>query len=278
MQQISNSKNLNIDTTIITQPKLNKNKQLSAAILNENTKGAIYIQTPPMIPPFGVTSYDGGKGIDSDAKTWSMSLKAQGPGTEFNDDINKLFEYLKSLDEKAIDYGLLNSQILFKKKYDEGQRTILQDLLYNKGVKPSVGADGTVYPDKITCKIMKKEDMSPDLLVFKDSQVPLEINGWDDLVNNIPKGAPLQAIIQPKIYFVNGKFGINFRLVQVKISNIQRPGRPISYAFSDLNEISTSSETSLTNVTNDKNKVVETDKKEETTYDSEGSEVDVDEA
>ena len=233
MQSVLTAKSLDIETTLITNPKLNKNKQLSAGIINSKTRSAVYIETPYLINPFGISSYDGGKTITEDQRTYSLSLKAAGGQNENTEDIQALFNYLKALDEKAIDYGLLHSQQIFKKKYEESQRSILVDLLYNRCVKASVGTDGTVYPDKITLKVMKNEQMLPDVLVFKDSPTPLEINNWDTLQNTIPKGTAIKVIMQPRLYFVNGKMGINFRVLQVKLPNFEKVGRPITYAFSE---------------------------------------------
>jgi hypothetical protein len=233
MQSVLTAKCLDIETVVITVPKLNKNKQLSAGIINSKTKSAVYIETPYLINPFGVTSYDGGKAIADDQRTYSLSVKAAGGQNENTDDIKTLFDFLKALDEKVIDYCQVNSQQIFKKKYEVGQRSILADLLFNRGVKPSVAQDGTVYPDKITLKIMKNEQLLPDVLVFKDSEKPLDFSGWDSLQNIIPKGVAIKVIMQPKIYFVNGKAGINFRVLQVKLPNFERVGRPVTYAFSE---------------------------------------------
>jgi len=233
MQSVLTAKTLDIETTLITNPKLNKNKQLSAGIINSKTRSAVYIETPYLINPFGISSYDGGKTITEEQRTYSISLKAAGGQNENLEEIQTLFNYLKELDEKAIDYGLIHSQQIFKKKYEESQRSILVDLLYNRCVKPSVGQDGTVYPDKITLKVMKNEQMKPDVLVFKDSPTPLEIENWDHLQDIVPKGTAIKVIMQPRLYFVNGKMGINFRVLQIKLPNFEKVGRPITYAFSE---------------------------------------------
>jgi hypothetical protein len=233
MQSVLTTKCLDIKTTVITNPKLNKNKQLSAGIINDLTRSAVYIETPYLINAFGITSYDGGKVISEEQKTYSITLKAVGGQNENAEDVLKLFNYLKDLDEKAIDYGLLHSQQFFKKKYEQTQRSILVDLLYNRCVKPSIGSDGTVYPDKLTLKIMKNDSMLPDVLVFKDSPNPLEINSWETLQNLIGKGMPVKVIMQPRLYFVNNKMGINGRILQIKLPNFEKVGRPIKYAFSE---------------------------------------------
>ena len=149
-------------------------------------------------------------------------------------------KYFKDLDEKTIDYLIANSKTLFKKEYTESQRQIVVDLLYNRCIKPSTGPDGTVYPDKITLKIMKNEAGLPDLLVFKDSPQPMQLNSWEDLQSMVPKGMAIKAILQPRFYFVNGKAGINFRLMQLKLPNVERVGKPTIYAFSDTFDASAS--------------------------------------
>lgn len=272
-------KSLNIDKITLTNLKTDKlTKRLSAGIMDEDTRSSLYIQTPDLVAPFGVSSYDGGNGKSSqeDSKTWSLVLKASGGQNENIEEINILIKFLKDLDEKAIDYAMNNSYSIFKKKYESSQRAVVTDLLYNRCVKPSISSDGTVYPDKITLKIMKNDKMLPDVLVFKNSAEPLEISSWEMLQSLVPKGTPLKAIIQPKAYFVNGKMGINFRVLQIKLPNFEKIGRPVMYAFSEAPTLND----------NNNNNVYDSTKENNTTkpsaaivdnnnFDSEDSEVEV---
>ena len=233
-QSVLTTQTLNLENTAITVPKLNKAKQLSAGIINTSTRSALYIETPYLINPFGLTYYEGGgKEVKEEDRQWSISLKAVGGQGQVPEDVTTLFDFLKALDEKTIDYGIEHSQTIFKKKYSKEQRNILVDLLYNRAVKPSVGSDGTIYPDRITLKVMKNDQKLPELMVFKDSEKPLNIDSWETLQGLICKGTPVKAIIQPKWYFVNGKMGINFRVLQIKLPNQERVGRPLGYAFSE---------------------------------------------
>lgn len=242
MKSVLTTKTLTIENTEITPPKLDKNKKLSAGIFNTQTKSAVYIETPYLINPFGVSCYEptGGKAAGDDTRTWSLSLKMQGNNPESQEDVATLNKYFKDLDEKTIDYLIANSKTLFKKEYTESQRQIVVDLLYNRCIKPSTGPDGTVYPDKVTLKIMKNEASLPDLLVFKDSPQPIQLNSWEDLQGMVPKGMAIKAILQPRFYFVNGKAGVNFRLMQIKLPNVERVGKPTVYAFSDTFDASAS--------------------------------------
>jgi len=238
MKSVLTTKTLTIENTEITPPKLDKNKKLSAGIFNTQTKSAVYIETPYLINPFGISFYEptGGKAAGDDTKTWSLSLKMQGNNPDSKEDIEILNKYFKDLDEKTIDYLIANSKTLFKKEYTQDQRQIVVDLLYNRCIKSSTGPDGTVYPDKITLKIMKNEASLPDLLVFKDSPQPIQMNSWEDLQGLVSKGMAVKAILQPRFYFVNNKAGINFRLMQLKLPNVERVGKPTVYAFSDTFE------------------------------------------
>jgi len=256
---------IDINNIIITDLKLNQKKQLTAGILNRVTSSALFIETPYLINPFGVSSYDSG-GLKDEQKSYSLALKAAGGNNENPENVKIFFDFFKQLDDKVIQYGITNSEKIFKKKYDEN----LVRAFYNNGIKPSpMGPDGTPYPDKISVKIMKKEDFSPDILVFKDSQLPLDVGSWEELQTSILKGTAVKCIIQPKFYVVNGKFGVNFRVLQIKIPAIQRISRPISYAFSDES-------TPVANAITSKAKEEITEKKENNVQDSD-EEIEVDE-
>lgn len=233
MQSVLTTNNLNENSIIFTQPKLDKNKKLSVGILNSETKSAVYIETEILRTPFGVGFYDGGKNIAEEAKSYSLLLKEDSEGNENYEKSKKLFDFLESVDDNGINHVIAHSQTIFKKKYTQEQKPIVEDMLFNKCVKRSAAADGTPYPRKITLKIMRNENMDPDVLVFKDSPKPLENLSFEDLMGLIPKNVLLKAIIQLRFYIVNGKAGINIRVLQIKLSSHEKIGRPISYAFSD---------------------------------------------
>lgn len=264
---ILSAKDLNIEQIVFTAPKINKNtKQLGAIIKNAKTNSTLLVETPYCIAPFGATSYDGGaKGLADDAKSWSVTIKAQDYQQQDSDNkelITKFFDFAKAIDEKAIDYGITNSQIIFSKQYDESQRSIVADALYTRCVKPS-GTDvstGNPWPDKVTLKVMKKDQL-PDVLIFKDSPEPVPIDSWETFKNTIPKGILMKAIIEFKLYFLNKKFGINMRVLQIKLVSIDKPGRPISYAFSEPldNKIKNNDSNIESNIENDNEIIVDSD-------------------
>jgi hypothetical protein len=274
---ILSAKDLDIENILFTVPKINKNtKQLSALIKNAKTNSTLLIETPYCITPFGASPYDGGsKGLADEAKSWSISLKAQGYQTQDDENkemITKFFEFAKALDEKAIDYGITNSQTIFSKKYDESQRGIVADALYTRLIKPSAidPNTGNPWPDKISLKISKKDQL-PDVMIFKDSPEPITLDSWDTLKNIITKGSSLKAIIEVKLYFLNKKFGINIKVLQIKLVSIDRPGRPVGYAFSESLPIKNSESLPIKN--SESNIVKKSDETETIVADSDEEEI-----
>ena len=233
MSAVVTAKNFTIENVVLTVPKLNTNKNLTAAIINGSTKSGLYIETPYCISPFGVSAYDPNNSADETKKSYTLSLKATAGSNDEQANVEAFFNILRALDEMMIDWGVQHSQLIFKKTYTSAQRGIVE-ALYKRCVKASTGKDGTVYPDRIDLKVMKKEDNSPDVNLFKDSPNAILLASFAELEGHIPKGSTVKAIIQPRIYFMPGSFGMNIKVIQIKVPNgIQRPGKPLTYAFSD---------------------------------------------
>jgi hypothetical protein len=237
MQSVINSNNIkDVKDIILTTPKPNSaTKNLSAAILNGLSKTGLYIEIPYTIAPFGVSAYDPNKTSDESKKSFTLSLKATAGNGDDQAKVDHLFKIMREIENAMIDWGIQHSQLIFKKKYDPtpAHKGIVE-ALYKKCIKQSVGKDGTVYPDRFDVKIMKKEDGSPDILVFKNSPNPLEIKSFAELESLVTKGMAVKAIIQPRIYFMPGSYGMNIKLIQLKLpNNSQKIGRPIAYAFEE---------------------------------------------
>lgn len=247
MSAVINSKNIeNIENIVLTVPKINPTtKSLSAAIINNDTKSGLYIETPYAITPFGVGAYDPNGNLEESKKNYTISLKeVAGPG-EDQASVTHFFNILRDLDEKIIDWGVEHSQLIFKKTYTPAQKGIVE-ALYKRCVKKSTpGKDGTVYPDRIDLKIMKKEDGSPDVNVFKDSPTPVELPSFASFDGLVNKGSSIKTIVQARIYFMPGSFGMNLKVIQIKIpTGVQKVGKPITYAFSEPIVAATSSSAS----------------------------------
>ena len=243
---VSRSNDLDLSNVIFTTPKLNPaTKKLTAAILNGDIKKQYYIESPNLIASFGLSIYDPTNGSDPSSSVYSVPLRVDFKPDEQESETEpentrmqrKFLAFLKGLDEKAINFGLENSQLIFKKQYANtpANRGVVE-ALYSPLVKANIGKDGTQYQDRIQLKLNANEEKTgpnSSYLFFKDTATPIAIESWNQLGEMIPKGASVKVIISPQIYFIPGKFGIKLKLIQMKVPNVQRIGRPIGYAFSD---------------------------------------------
>ena len=95
-----------------------------------------------------------------------------------------------------------------------------------------------MYPPNISPKISKvyvenrSGDGTPDIQVYMGTETPLNIKGWSCLTDILPKRTPVTAIIQPRIWFVSGRFGVTLRVLQLKVLSVPRSGPPRGYSFS----------------------------------------------
>jgi hypothetical protein len=246
----------NIDNIIITPPKLmeNKNKndktkKLSSMLrykINDKDSVPMVVELPYLVAPFGVSEYE---------KNFSITLKAQGDNQE---DVSKTFSFLKELDDKFLDVTIQNSQLIYKEKYDETHKQMLiKTKLFNRCVKPSIGKDGTIYPDQISLKFMKNKDneLKPGTAIFRESKKPLEINSFDELKEKIPKGS-IRVIALFSVYYISGKAGISVKALCIKIPVLKKYGLPTSYAFSDsIEDSSKTDEKSVSEISDDIKKI-----------------------
>ena len=98
--------------------------------------------------------------------------------------------------------------------------------------------EGNLYPPNISPKIAKvyvenrTGDGTPDIEVYMGSETPMNIKGWSCLTDVLPKRTPVTAIIQPRIWFVSGRFGVTLRVLQLKVLSVSRSGPPRGYSFS----------------------------------------------
>jgi len=75
MQAVVHYNSFTPENIIFTAPKANKNKGLSAAIINNLTKSSLYMETPYCLAPFGLSFYDPTNGADESKKIGLYLLK-----------------------------------------------------------------------------------------------------------------------------------------------------------------------------------------------------------
>ena len=205
----------------ITEPKVNKKNKLIAAILNAETGSPLYIETAAMNCPFGLSSYE---------ENYSVLLKDETSDPDSVDANKNLFASLKQVNTMGIDYIMKYSKEIMKKELNDSQR-IIAETQFNQCV--SQDKNGV---DQLKLKIQRNlDDNYPEVLIFKSSPDKIDLTkegsitpaeSWDYLSSLIPRNVSVKSIMQPRIYFINGKTGINFRLFQILVPNVVRTSRP----------------------------------------------------
>lgn len=245
---------LNHNNMKISQPRKKKGSNKINSYLTQMDGTMGYFETYTLRAPFGVSKY-----IPEGGSVPEYSLTLVCPSDEdvskFNPnpkDVQKWFNEIKGLDELLIDVGVKNSAVIFGK---EKKKEIVEELF--KGMFKA-DKDG-LYQPKIQPKIQKmREDREdpkdktktvsvqiekPNVKVYLMDQptdenpdpepesTPTEINSFEELMELVPKGSYVSAILQPKIWFVAGKFGYTLNVVQLLVRK-QKKVKIEGFAFS----------------------------------------------
>lgn len=175
----------------------------------------LIIQTPNMPSMFGLNKYEG-----SDKYTLDLSFK----NADSNPDVESFMNMLNGIDEKLIQEGILNSSPWFKRKTDS--RDVIE-ALYTPIVRYS--------KDKDTGEITNKYPPSTRLQVpFRDGKISCDVYDTErnliDINDINTKGMYVTAIIQCNgIWVAGGKFGCNFKIMQMKVN--PRRETLVGYSF-----------------------------------------------
>ena len=203
-----------------------KNQRLSALILQKNGR-PLNLELPKARIPFGVSKFEKG---DTGKYVYSVPFSGQGPDQN-DEEVLTHFNELKKLDEKIKKYGFENHKMIFKKDLSEA----VVGELYIPMVKTTLDDSGVPYPPKIQPKFLfEKDTENPSVLFFKgSSEEPEELgeDGWEVLMESVKKGSFGRAIVQPRLWFIGGKFGCTLNVIQLQVSE-NAPSRPTKYAFS----------------------------------------------
>ena len=126
--------------------------------------------------------------------------------------------------------------------------------MFTSTVKTSEDKDGNPYPRRINAKVRSvyEEPDNPNVKVFVDSRKDINNKDFtfDDLVNLVSKGSFVEAVIQPSLWFISGKFGVTWRLVQMKAHKQAGTGAPQESVFSDDEDMSEDDNTNEKNSSN----------------------------
>ena len=195
----------------------------------------------------------------------SIVVMNQSDDDNSTDANTKFFEYSEGLNEFALDYVEEHKDTIFKKPDDdELTRDIIESAYFNPCVTQNKNGD-----DQIKFKIIKDDDGIPQFSCyeyddFADDDTKKEVN-WSEMDNVttdikeiIRGGSHVRAIVQPRIYFISNKIGINYRLMELHIlkRNYIRQDFNNVFSFSDDKDIEKSN-------TNDSEVTIEEEDEEE---------------
>ena len=210
-----------IDVSDITYKELTAlgESQAKVAYMNLNDQ-MIYVQTPLMSCPYGLSSFEG----DGGRMKYSLDLSFGGD----SDSVKVLKEFLEKIDEKVLDDSTKNSLTWFKKK---SQSRDVSSALFTPSIKVATedGEPTDKYPPTFKVKVPFYDDKFK-VQCYNDSR-ELITDPFETLVG---KGQRVRAIVKlAGIWFAGGKFGMKWDLYSLKLTPKTRIE---AYAFEDSDD------------------------------------------
>lgn len=215
-----------------------KGDRLQALLLYDNTP--FLLETPALKVPFGVNRFgeksDGSIDASKALGAYSMNMSAQGKDNtpERQSVVKSFFDNLEEMDGVLLKYGIEHSKVIFGKVH---QHEAVVEALFTPTIKRSEDKDGNPYPHRIAPKIPADYDdeSRPNIKVYQDTQDDLNVDGFTftELKEVVGKGTFVAGIIQPRLWFISGKYGVTWKVIQMKVHAKKTFGKPTSYAFSD---------------------------------------------
>ncbi len=231
---ISASK-LDISQISITKPKKNKDGKL-VAYMNYGETG--FMLETPTTHTFGVGKYvDEKKGIDSKYVINSTQRASNGESEEV---VNNYFKFLKSLDDKMIDWLTENSQTIMKESYTAEDRKLVA-AAYKKYRIVKENKDkktGELYPDSYKVGFQtngdeKKGEVVTPVISLLKGKSQVEVSTFEELCAHVPKNSSVRMVIQPRIYILTDIAGIKFTARFMKVPEVKKMEMPTSFRFTD---------------------------------------------
>ena len=200
----------------------------------------IYIQTPIMKCPYGLSTFD-----DGEKPKYSLDLSFGNIDNKSS--VKDLKSFLENIDDKILDDSVKNSLQWFKKK---NQSKDVSQALYSSSIRFSTenGEQTDKYPPTFKMKLQKNINNKFKVECYNTSKERIE----EPLEQILTKGQSVRAISKLSgIWFAGGKFGCSWELVQLKFnptSNISQ------YAFNDDSDDNDSDDDNSKNGSENENK------------------------
>lgn len=195
-----------------------------SAYLNYGDGSSLTFQTPSLPSPFGLSVFD-----KSTPPKYTVDVALRG--YEDNAKVKAFYNALEALDNFMIDQGVKNSKAWFGK---EKSREVIEDSYTSllKWSKDKNTGERKPYPPSLKIKLTKKygsDDFECKFYTAKSE--PITDTPIEDI---LVKRSEMTAIIQcTGVYIANGKFGLGFKAVQIRMDKVPSSGIGSSYAFGD---------------------------------------------
>lgn len=245
---------LNVNLMSITVPRKRNDKFVSYLLQNNEP---VYSMTPWSYAVFGVSKFipkqQGGSNLPQQDKgtgqsQWSINLSARSYDEKDTELVESYFNQWKEVDELMISHAVQHSEILGlgkTKKGGQASREVLE-ALYTSVVKTDPAGK---FPVRLQPKIMKARDRDgnelenvPDIKLYQTETdgsglVEIKLSSFDDLVDTVPKNSFVRAVLQPRVWYIAGKFGLSLQVVQLLVMK-KKNFRPTDCVFGSVTESS----------------------------------------
>lgn len=199
-----------------TKPRINKAGGKAIGITNAKTNRQLHL-TMPLMLTWGVNER-----VDESSGRVSYDMSLQFPKEEYaNDSTRQALAAIEAMEEQVKKDAISNSKEWFNKaKLTDGQVDVLFNpmLYYSKdketgerkeGVAPTLRVKLDCYDDVFKCEVYDIEQKPLYPSKVDESVTPVDL---------ITKGCNVATIIKcGGVYFVNGKFGVTWRLHQALV-------------------------------------------------------------
>jgi hypothetical protein len=175
-----------------TEIKFNSYKKLCSSIQ------VPYIQTQPLISKKGLILHNGYGNSYINLSKYKDFNNSFFTKYKTNYPYFDLFHFSKLLDKKAINFGIENSKIIFKKKCSKD----MVEALY---ISP-------LQNQNIKVILIKNNDGRPNIKVFDDNKKEIIINSFDDLANILYPNCLIKLIIKPRFNSFNSMFDSKYKI------------------------------------------------------------------
>ncbi len=220
-----------LDASKVNFTKPKKNTKIGKMVSYMNYGDSAFMIETPTMHSFGVGSYkDEKKGFEGKHR---LTCTRRPGGNDTEETVNAFFDFLKSLDEKMIDFLIEHSDVIMKESFtEEDRRTVASKYKKYRLVKEKKNeATGEVYPPSFRGGFQILDDVPQVRLIKGKTEIP--INSFADLEEHVPKNSNVRAVIQPSIYFLDDIGGMRFTVRFMKVPEVTKMSMPTNFQFSD---------------------------------------------